>query len=367
MNVGIAIDQQIDAVELFQQLGQVTCFDGRAVDQKSLQDVDILLIRSVTRVDKHLLANTSVRLVASLTSGTDHVDNDYLQQVGIQFVYAGGSNACSVAEYVLSCLCVLAEHTTFDHKTVGIIGCGHVGSQVSKFLDVLNIPYLKNDPPLQAKNHAADYVDLETLLAQSDIVSLHVSLNKSADYSSYHIINKDTLSMMKRDAVLINTSRGEVIDEVALIEHKTAHHNFNYICDVWDNEPNINLKLLALSMIATPHIAGYSQMAKQRAIDMIYQVVAKFVGRMADNEGGSFVSQNIKSITLAQGDVCDAILASYDVRKDDALLRCFQPDEVPPFDQLRSQYPLRLEFGEQRLSGIKAVDKKKLQGLGFHA
>ena len=125
--LSIVADQQISfATEAFSRFGDVTLVDGRSIDWQRIKKADVVLVRSVTRVDETLLKDTPVRFVGSATSGIDHIDLNYLESAGIRFIHAPGSNARSVAEYVLSSLFVLAEQQVFSlsDKTMGIIGCG---------------------------------------------------------------------------------------------------------------------------------------------------------------------------------------------------------------------------------------------------
>jgi erythronate-4-phosphate dehydrogenase len=201
----IVADQQITlAKEVFSQFGEVELVNGRSIDQDTVQDADVLLVRSVTKVNQALLNNSKVSFVASATSGIDHIDTDYLKKSNISFSHAPGSNARSVAEYVLSSLLVLSEQqgSNLADKTIGIIGCGQVGSRVKRFMEVLGVKCLINDPPLarqiagQDPNH--DFVELEEIY-QADIITLHVPLIMDGEYPTHQLVNGAFLEKLKTE------------------------------------------------------------------------------------------------------------------------------------------------------------------------
>ncbi|MGH8120583.1 MAG: 4-phosphoerythronate dehydrogenase, partial [Gammaproteobacteria bacterium] len=244
--------------------------EGRVINPQQVRDADVLLVRSVTRIDAELLSGSTVRFVASATSGIDHVDVDYLQRAGIVFTHAPGCNAEAVVEYVLSSLFVLALQLQFRlaDKIVGIIGCGQVGTRLARALTALGVRYLLNDPPLSEIVGGNQYSDLEEVL-QADIITLHVPLTDAGRYPTRHLVNEQFLGQLKPGAILINTSRGGVVDESALRQILRQNH-CPVVLDVWENEPDIDRELLAAVAIGTPHIAGYTIDARLRATEMIY-------------------------------------------------------------------------------------------------
>lgn len=374
----IVADPQIPQVDrAFAGIADLQFCNGRELTPASLADADALLVRSVTRVDRKLLQGSSIRYVATATSGIDHVDTGYLQETGIGFDSAHGSNARSVAEYVLSALFVLAEQQQFNlfSKTVGIIGAGKVGSVLSCMLSALGISCLLNDPPLQEISGDSKYRSLEEALS-ADIISLHVPLTKSGRYSTLNLINTNTLSQMKADAVLVNTSRGTVVDEAALMQSNHARGK-RAILDVWENEPDINTLTLSGIAIGTPHIAGYSLDARMRATSMVHEGLCRFFGVENDwSCSGDWQDLNRLSLTfsdsLTDEDIITmAVLSHYDVRSDAASLRrLLEVDEDKRgyfFDQLRKNYPVRREFAATSIQlpqGRQAV-AGQLRAAGF--
>lgn len=373
--LSIIADQQIlFAEEVFSQFGQVKLVDGRAIDNATIKDADVLLVRSVTKVNETLLKDSTIRFVGSATSGIDHIDTDYLQNANIHFVHSPGSNARSVAEYVLSSLFAAAEFKGFDltEKTVGIIGCGQVGTSVKQFMQALGIKCLVNDPLLAEKNPDDDYVELDRIV-EADIITLHVPLTRAGQYPTYKIINQSFLDRLKADVVLLNTARGEAIDEVALLAFKETHPAATLILDVWCNEPQINIDLLQQAFIGTPHIAGYSYDGKLKATRMLAEAMAQAFKHPFDD------SMSVSEPVLDPVEYNDnsaiqsAVMRSYDVRSDAITLR--ESVDMPVderaryFDGLRKKYPIRREFTQRVINTNKLNEsmRQQLSDLGFKA
>jgi len=352
----IVADIQIPLVrDAFSDIGELQFHAGRSITSEAVKDADILLVRSVTPVNAALLSNSRIRFVATATSGTDHIDIDYLQNSGIGFASAHGSNAQSVVEYVLSSLFVMAEQHDFDpgKKIVGIIGCGEVGSRLRKALETIGIKFLVNDPPLRDKTGDPIFVELEDVL-QADIISLHIPLTINGSYPTRNLVDEKFLSQVKQDAIVINTSRGGVLDSQALKKHIKHNKKFSAVLDVWEHEPVIDEDLLSEVAISTPHIAGYSTDAKIRATSMIYNAACSYLGLPQTwKPAGGLLDAGLQEFNIAD-EVSDfdaiamAVKAHYDVRSDAASLRRMLEIESEQsglyFDELRKNYPLRREF-----------------------
>ncbi len=363
----ILADENIPYVQTaFATLGEVRTIVGRHLSRADLGEAEILLVRSVSRVNEKLLAGSAVRFVGTATIGLDHIDLDYLQQQGIGFASAPGSNATAAAEYVVSALLIMAQRQgwALRDKTVGIIGCGNVGSRVLNKLNALGVNCLIHDPPLQNPN----YVDLETVLS-ADIITLHVPLEKSGAYPTYHLVNTDFLAKLQDNVILINASRGAVVDEVALLEALNACPTMTIILDVWENEPNINPLLLQRTALGTPHIAGYSLDGKVRGTEMLYTAVCDYFQHPRTWQAQTSLPPppltRLSFSKTVENNVAihTAVMASYDVRRDDAALR--HPSGY--FDHLRKNYPVRREFNciEIELPAEKSALAAQLRGLGF--
>ena len=241
----IVTDENIPyAQEAFSSLGKIQTVVGRHLKRTDLDTAEILLVRSVSQVDEKLLAGSAVRFVGTATIGLDHIDLEYLQQQGIGFASAPGSNATSAAEYVISALLITAERQGFQlsDKTVGIIGCGNVGSRVFSKLRALGVKCVIYDPPLREmdsqrefRNHSPlPYSDLDTVQS-ADIITLHTPLVKTGDYPTYHLVDTHFLAQLRDDVILVNSSRGAVIDETALLKVLKVRPAMTVILDVWQN------------------------------------------------------------------------------------------------------------------------------------
>jgi erythronate-4-phosphate dehydrogenase len=308
----------------------------------------------VTRVDRSLVSGSNVTFVGSATIGTDHVDETWLAANGIEFANAPGCNAVSAAEYVLSALMVLSASGRLDlkGKTAGIIGCGNVGSRVKVRMEALGIECLVCDPPLAEISASQDYVSMAEI-AHTDIVTLHVPLVSTGKYPTEKFINNHFISQLKPASVFINTARGQVVEEEELKSHLIRHPESSAILDVWLKEPAIDIELVGLATIATPHIAGYSIDGKIRATVMLRDALCRHYGRKNEWEENDYlpvpVEKNITipaDSTLLQA-VHKALTHVYDVREDDRSLRSSVglPSEhrATEFDRLRKQYPVRRE------------------------
>lgn len=237
-----------------------------------VRDADALLIRTRTKCGPDLLTGTRVQFIATATIGMDQFDLPWCRANGIATHNSPGCNAPAVAQYVWSSIL----HTGIDPAgiTVGVIGCGHVGSIVADWGRKLGANILICDPPKAQSEHHPDYLTLQDLLAQSDIVTLHTPLTRTGPHPTYHLINSQTLPLLRPGATLINAARGPVIDSQALADY-IPDHDIRLITDVWEGEPhNLNPLILNHSLIATPHIAGYSLQGKQRATRMIIEALA---------------------------------------------------------------------------------------------
>jgi erythronate-4-phosphate dehydrogenase len=343
--MNIFADENIPLVrEAFSQFGNVTTFNGRQISANHLIDAEVLLVRSITTVNEQLLKNTKIKFVGSATIGFDHIDLNYLQNQRIGFARAPASNAISAAEYIIAALLTLSQTQHFDlaHKTVGIIGCGNVGSRVLNRLQTLGVKCLINDPPLKLKQS----VDLKEIL-KCDIITIHVPLILDGEHPTFELINEAFLNELKDSAILINTSRGKVVDETALLKHADR---LNLVLDVWRNEPNVNQALLEKACLATPHIAGYSFDGKIRGTTMIYEACCDYFNaekKWTANLPKPPVEKIVFSDQISKEKALRlAVQACYDIRADDAKLRQIKNsiESNKYFDQLRKNYPIRREF-----------------------
>lgn len=365
--------------QVFAGLGEIELLPGHDITQAVLQDCDVLIVRTVTSVNRELLHGTPVRYVASATSGIDHVDIDYLRESDIGFLSAPGCNAQSVCEYVLSSIFCLQDQLALDMDglQIGIIGCGNVGSQLAKQLQALSMIVNVYDPFICNDDGEYPFQDLAKVL-QSDVVSIHVPLTDRGPYPTRNLVNEAFLQQLKKNVILINSSRGEVIDEQALINFLKNHPASHVVLDVWANEPCISTDLLQQVDIATPHIAGYSLDAKLNATWMVYSQLMELMGQEQQAELPELPPAEISELRLDIGAVENeleavklAVLSSYDVRSDSAALRRIielqEESQGPFFDALRANYPVRRGFGNMHIEilGESSRLQTQLSALGF--
>lgn len=347
----VADDAIPGAAEVFGRLGELALAPGRTLKSSDLRNADALIVRSVTRVDAALLDGAPVRFVGSATSGTDHVDLQYLQARNIRFADAAGCNSQAVAEYVLTAIFLDARRRGVDpcEQTVGIVGCGRIGSRVERLLGRLGIRTLKNDPPLAEIGAMADSIVLDALLPQCDVVTVHVPLTDEGPHPTRDLLCDPCLNALKPGATLINASRGEILDEVAL---KAALRNgrARAMLDVWRAEPAIDAELVALASIATPHLAGYTVEAKRRATALVASALAKWSGQ--DEENADFLG-NLPGVTieaLADSTVAGVLLHICPLEEIHAELRSAAANGAlaREFDSIRARHAARREWSAVR-------------------
>ena len=367
---------------------EVVYLPGSAIRPTDLIDADCLITRTRTLCNRDLLEGTPVRFIASATIGFDHIDTVWCNRAGIRWTNSPGCNSGSVAQYVTAALLEMAERMDFDlhDKTLGIIGVGHVGSKVHRIAELLGMKVLLNDPPRSRTEGPDHFTDLKILLTHSDIITLHVPLNREGPDKTLYLVDQQFLEAMKPGALLINTSRGEVIHEAELMkrlggdqetkrprnQRREARDNhrlsslvtrhLSLVIDVWKDEPHINRELLALAEIATPHIAGYSLDGKLNATRMVVQAVAAEFNLNMDPE--TILAHHPPRITHHASRVTyhDYIRATYDILADDRRLR----ESPETFEDQRNHYPERREFSAYIIDPFPEGETGQLlQSLGF--
>ncbi|WP_028117499.1 4-phosphoerythronate dehydrogenase [Ferrimonas senticii] len=359
-------DENMAALEpLFAEHGEIVTMAGREISADTVPaDTTALLLRSVTKVDATLLdALPQLQFVGTATIGTDHLDIAELERRGIGWSNAAGCNAQGVGEYVLSALLLLAERSgdTLTDKTIGIVGLGNTGSAVAKRLAALGCNLLLCDPPKQAAGELGPWVGLDTLIAQSDVITLHVPLQRD----THHLFDAKRLATLNHDCWLINASRGEVIDNRALIELKPQRPEWRLVMDVWEHEPNPLAELVSLCELATPHIAGYSVEGKIRGTQMLHQ--ALFADAIATPSLEKLLTEAplpLQSLTasISQSNLQQLCASVYDLALEDRRFRAALPDG---FDARRKANLTRREFCAQPLATDVACDAQLLRQLGF--
>lgn len=374
----IVADENIPLLdEFFAGFAEITRLPGRSIDATAVADADLLLVRSVTNVDRTLLHGSAVKFVGTCTIGTDHLDLDYFQQAGISWASAPGCNARGVVDYVLGSLLVLAEQQGVDlaSRTYGVIGAGQVGSRLVTVMRGLGWRVLVCDPPRQALE-GGDFVSLQQVLDECDVLSVHTPLQKLGEHPTYHVFDAQRLAALKPGSWLINASRGAVVDNRALRDLLSQRSDLHAVLDVWEDEPQVDVALAALCRIATPHIAGYSLDGKLRGTAQVYQALCQHLKVAGAIELSQLMPTAwLNSLTIDAGadpawalaSICRAV---YDPRRDDAdFRRSLQGDDISrrtAFDTLRKHYPMRREIDglEVCLNGHNEVLAGLVQALG---
>ncbi|QXB92359.1 4-phosphoerythronate dehydrogenase PdxB [Providencia rettgeri] len=370
----ILVDENMPyAQALFSELGEVKAVPGRPIPEHELINADALMVRSITKVNESLLKNTPVKFVGTATAGFDHVDTAWLATANIGFSSAPGCNAIAVVEYVISSLLFLAERDNFDlrDKTVGVIGVGNVGGRLAERLNAWGVKTLLCDPPRAAMGQQEDFVSFETVLAQADVLTFHTPLNLSGEYQTFHLMNQTHLENLRDGTILINASRGEVVDNQALLKTLQQGKPLSVVLDVWEPEPDLSTELLALVDIGTPHIAGYTLEGKARGTTQVYEAYCQFIGKSVQISLSSLLPKpDISELTfngkLTQSQLKRLAHLVYDVRRDDAKLRKVAGIKGE-FDKLRKNYQERCEWSSLNVACDNADVVAQLNALGFSA
>ena len=353
--------------EAFEAFGEVVYKNGRNITNNDLLKADALIVRSITNVNEKLLNRTNVKFVGTATIGTDHIDLNYLKNKNIKFSSAAGCNSYSVAEYVFSAILYIVNKHNYNltNLSIGVIGYGNIGTKIVKIAKALGMKVVINDPPLERKGEQNIFLPFEEAL-KCDIITFHVPLNLVGIDKTVHLLNKDRLEILKSNAILINSSRGPVIDNYALKQKLKTKNQFHTVLDVWETEPNFDVELYKLIDIGTPHIAGYSFEGKINGTKIIYDALSKhlktpiiwkpILNKVVDNKIEILENENVTQILQK------LFNKSYKVIDDDVLLRksvdLSAQERIKHFDFLRKNYRIRRE-----LNNFEVVIKNKNKEL----
>jgi erythronate-4-phosphate dehydrogenase len=371
--VKIVVDKKIPFIRgILEKHATVVYKEGREISRTDLLDADALIIRTRTKCNKALLEGTQVRFIASATIGFDHIDTSFCEANRIVWTNAAGCNSSSVQQYVAGALVHLSEklNQTLSGRTIGIVGVGNVGSKVAKLCRNIGMKVLLNDPPRTRREGASGFVSLETVVNEADIITFHVLLNRDDVDKTFHMCDAKFLSQMKKGQILLNSSRGEVVDSAALKATLREGKLAACVLDVWENEPEIDRELLNLVDIGTPHIAGYSADGKANGTSMSVQALSRLFGMGLDAWVPADVPPPVKPIIdvdcsgLSAHDVFSQLVRqTYDITADDTRLRT-SPET---FEKQRGEYPLRREFTAYtvRLHNATADALALVRDLGF--
>lgn len=336
----IVIDEKIPYIAnvLLAMGHDVVALPGVAIANVHLRDADALFVRTRTHCNAALLDGSNVRFIGTATIGYDHIDAAYCAQNNIAWTNAAGCNADAVLQYVQAVVYAWAFENacSLQGLTLGVVGVGEIGGRVARWASSVGLRLLLNDPPREACGEQG-FVSLATIAADSDIITFHPTLSKEGAFPSYHLVDEAFFAQMKRCRLLINASRGPVVDNAALLRILECGAAFDVALDVWENEPDINLQLLNKVYIATPHIAGYSAEGKMNATNIVLRAFAKYFG----------CEQALPLLTLPApspsqvqaSSFADACMKIYNPHADSVVLKA-APER---FEDLRNNYNLRRE------------------------
>lgn len=342
--------------EAFETLGSVDVIPDRKISPDHLADADALVIRSKTKVKPDWIAGSPVRFIGTATAGFDHVNwlvgrSSAEHRVG--WCAAPGCNADSVADYITATLLRLHRFQGLElkNKTLGIIGVGQVGSRVAGRAAALGLRVLLNDPPRAAREGTGNFRPLENVLAESDIITLHVPLSTEPPWPTHHMAGDHFFGQMKPGSVFINAARGKVLDSDALIRAKESGRISFVALDVWDPEPKIRADVLATADIATPHIAGHSLEGKLNGTIQVYREACRFFKTAPVWDPAPLLPPvDIPELEIdprekSENDIlAKAVTTVYDLSTDQ-----LTPEDIPHFDRLRASYRTRRELKNTRV------------------
>jgi erythronate-4-phosphate dehydrogenase len=367
------IDSKIPYIQgALEPYGEVIYLPGNEITKDVVKDADALVIRTRTICNELLLSGSTVKFIATATIGYDHIDTVYCREAGITWTNAPGCNSGSVEQYVASALVTYADTKNLDLKnlSIGVVGVGHVGSKVARLCRLLGMKVLLNDPPRARTEGPSAFVSLEHIMAEADIISLHIPLNLQGEDATYHLADAGFFSGLKHCQLLINTCRGEVVNTSAIKTALAQGQVSEYICDCWEQEPDIDIELLSMAWLATPHIAGYSRDGKAVGTLMSIREISRYFALDLNHWQPAEIELPRKPVFELNGlnkneqqVITEAILATYDIRADDVALR----NNPSRFELLRGDYPVRREFTAYTIVPVNIADStiELLKNLGF--
>lgn len=332
----VVIDEKIPYLKnVFEKAGyDVVSKAGAEINNRDVADADALFVRTRTKCNAELLDGSSVKFIGTATIGYDHIDADYCSRNNIVWKNAAGCNAGAVLQYVQS---VIYESVpSVKGLAIGIVGVGEIGSRVAEWARGAGMVVYKNDPP-KAQMGTEGLVSLDEIAEKCDIITFHPTLEREGEFPTYHLADKHFLESLKRCRLLINASRGEVVDNKALLDAIKESKLGKVALDVWENEPEIDKELLEKAFVATPHIAGYSAEGKMNATRMVLDAFFEFLGDK-DRICLDSLPEPLNNLVVA---CCerDALLSIYSPLADTEALKK-NPDA---FEYLRNNYELRRE------------------------
>ena len=349
-----------------EKLGQVAYLPSKEFTKETVREADWLIIRSITKITPDLLEGSRIKLITTATIGFDHIDAKYCEEHGIKWYNSPGCNAGGVGQYAASTLSLLALRGEIrpEKMTLGIVGAGNTGKEVTRMAQALGMRVLQNDPPRAEKEGEGDFVSLDTLAREADMIEFHLPLTREGRHATYHLCDEKFVSKLEKKPILANLCRGPVTETEALIKGFKEGQISRLIIDCWEGEPTISDKLLDLAEIATPHIAGFSAEGKRRGALMCVQNGCAFFGlAMPDIEEPPAPAAPLIDLSAVSGrnQLYHALLHTFDPRVPDRALRT-RTDE---FEKLRREYDYPREAPAYTVVGADPDYAGTLLRLGF--
>lgn len=370
----IVCDNKIPFLKgVLEPYAEVVYLPGKETTAEVVRDADALITRTRTKCNEALLKGSRVQVIATATIGFDHIDTAWCDRQGIYWENAPGCNSGSVQQYIASVLVTLAQRYGFRlaDKMLGVVGVGHVGSKVARIASLLGMKVLLNDPPRARKEGPENFVSLEEICKQCDIITVHVPLQREGEDATWHLFDRARLESLRPDQILINSSRGPVVDNAALKAVLQGGGLQAAVLDVWEGEPELDPELVWALAISTPHIAGYSADGKANGTSAAVQTVSRCLGLPLNTwevEAIPAPPQALDFTLDANGKseqevLTEAILHTYDVSQDSNALR----GALDQFERLRGDYPVRREFPAftLHLTGGSPDLADRLSQIGF--
>ncbi len=369
----VVVDDKIPFIKgELEPYADVIYMEGNSIRKENLIHADALIIRTRTKCNAALLEGTKVKFIASATIGYDHIDTEYCYRNGIKWTNAPGCNSGSVMQYIASVILyyALQKNIILKNRVLGVVGVGNVGRKIVKLAEILAIQVVLNDPPRAREEGICGYVSLDGIMREADIITLHVPLNLEGDDKTYHLADQRFFEKINKGLLFINTSRGEVVDTIALKQALTNETVSDAVLDVWEHEPDIDTDLLKNIFIGTPHIAGYSADGKANGTKMVVRQFSSFYNLGLDDWEPDEIPPAENPVIACNGQgktfqeiATDVVLKTYPIIFESKWLE----NDPKEFESYRNNYPLRREFSAYTIQAenIKESDIKKLRLLGF--
>ena len=367
----IVADDKIPFLKgVFEPFADIDYLPGDQIKPAMLKNTDVLITRSITSCNAELLEGTPIKLIATATIGDDHIDKQFCKEKGIKWVSAKGCNSNAVVQYVTTAIVELAakEQYELSNKTLAVIGVGNIGLKVSRVAALLGMKVLPYDPPRERIEGSAGFASLKDIQAKADVITLHVPLTYGGKDKTFHLLDEEFFNGLKKPATLINTSRGGVLDTEVIKWAKSEGRISNLFLDVWENEPNIDMELLEMADIATPHIAGYSLVGKANGTAMVVNAISDFFSIGIKNWFPEISIDNLTVSVDCQNKSTLVVLyeihrSVYSIQKDSEHLK-LNPGK---FENIRRDYKFRLENFQVDVELKNSNDKLNeiISGLGF--